>query len=824
METFAWILLFLIVMGVMLYRRVSMPIFSAALGILLLFASYASHAAPITKIVLWIVYGVIFIPLSIKTLRRQILTRYILAAFRKMMPKMSDTERQALTAGTVGWTGDLFSGMPDWDKLHAMPGANLSAEEQAFLDGPVETLCTMLNDWQISRSMMIPDNVWNYIKKEGFFGMIIPKEYGGKAFSAMGHSEVISKVAAVSVAVGTSIGVPNSLGPAELLMHYGTDEQRQYYLPRLAIGEEIPCFALTSPVAGSDAGSIEDHGVVCREIFEGKEQLCIKLSWNKRYITLAPMATLLGLAFKLFDPDALLGDEKSLGITCALIPTDTKNVVTGRRHYPLNCAFPNGPTQGKDVIIPLDWIIGGQAMVGQGWRMLMECLAVGRSISLPSLVSGGSKQSAVNSGAYARIRRQFHSYIGQFEGVQTPLARIAGYTYALDALRKFTIASVDQGEKPVVESAIGKYHTTELARKVAVDAMDVHGGKAVCMGPNNYLAQGYMELPISITVEGANILTRSMIIFGQGAIRCHPFVLKELTAASKDNAEQALIDFDEALFGHAGFLLSNQMRTLVLSVTGGRFSKAPEGPLKRYYQQFSRFSSAMALIADFSMLTIGGELKRLENLSARLGDLISYLYTGSAVLKQYDLALKADASAVQMQPLIDWICQDLLSKLQNTLHEFLGNFPNKLVARMLRVHALPFGRRFSPPSDKLTSKVAGLLLEPSVLREQFKIGLYHTPAENNIVTKIEDVMRQAIEVEPLIAKLGKARRSKSIKGMTFKDLVQDALDAQVLTEAEADQLLLADDAKMSIINVDDFSQEDIMNNFNNTEEAAHSGV
>lgn len=811
MEVFAWIVLFLVAFGVLAYRRESMVVAAATMAVLLLMVSFLSHLGEVGKVVLWALYAVMFLPLTIKPLRRQLITRQILANFRKVMPQMSETEQQALEAGTVGWTGELFSGAPDWKKLHQMAGPQLSAEEQAFLDGPTEKLCRMLDDWQISQSMTIPDRVWAFLKENGFFSMIIPKRYGGLEFSAMAHSAVISKVSGVCVAVATTIGVPNSLGPGELLLHYGTDEQREYYLPRLAKGDEIPCFALTSPTAGSDAGAIEDHGVICEEVFEGKKQLCIRLNWNKRYITLAPLATILGLAFKLYDPDHLFSDVEELGITCALIPTSTKNVTTGRRHYPMGSAFPNGPTQGKDVIIPMDWIIGGSKMVGQGWRMLMECLAVGRSISLPSMVTGGSKRSALCGGAYARIRRQFNTYIGKFEGVQMSLAAIAANTYALDALREFTIAAVDQGEKPVVESAISKYHATEYARQVAENAMDVHGGKAICMGPNNYMAQGYMEAPISITVEGANILTRSMIIFGQGAIRCHPYVLAELKAAVSNDDEKALAQFDAAVFGHAGFLVSNQLRSLVLSLTGGRFSAAPEGSLKRYYQQFLRFSSSLALLADFSMIVIGGRLKRLENLSARLGDLLSFTYIGSAVLKKHSLA---DAKTrAEEEPVIHWICQDLLYRLQMTTHEFLANFPNKVLARILRAHVLPLGLRLNPPSDQLTSQVAQLITQPSRLRDHMQQGMYQSDVQNNFVVKLNQVLEQAIAVEPLLKKLNKSKRSKVVKGMTFEQLVEDAVAAQLFTAQEGEQLLAAHQATLCVINVDDFAPEEIAHQF-----------
>ena len=805
MSVIVGIIFFGVILNFM-YRRSSGWHFLFATAGYLLFVTFVSHASLFSNVLLWLIAAGLLTLFFYKPVRRLALTRFILHSFHQVMPKMSETEQQALEAGTVGWTGDLFSGAPNWEKLLALPGPQLSTEEQAFLDGPVETLCSMLNDWEISRSMTIPVSVWDFLKANGFFSMIIPKKYGGKEFSALAHSAVIAKVSGVSTAVATTIGVPNSLGPAELLMHYGTDAQRDYYLPRLASGEEIPCFALTSPRAGSDASAIEDHGIICEAEFEGKKQLCISLNWNKRYITLSPVATLLGLAFKLYDPNKLIGEQEELGITCALIPTKLPNVVTGRRHFPLNCAFLNGPTQGNNVIIPVDYIIGGVAMAGHGWRMLMECLAVGRSISLPSMVSGGSRRSTLCAGAYVRIRRQFNVYVGQFEGVQTVLARMVANVYALEAVRLFTVSSIDRGERPVVESAISKYHTTEFSRHIAMDAMDVHGGKGICMGPNNYLAQSYMELPIGITVEGANILTRSMIIFGQGAIRCHPYVLNELKAANNPDLAQGLIDFDKAVFGHAGFLISNQLRASWLSITGGRFTRAPNGPLKRYYQQFSRFSAALAKVADDSMLAIGGALKRLENLSARLGDLLSYLYIGSAVLKHYSLA--DEATQAEELPLVCWICDDLLYKLQNTMHDFLINFPNHWLGYGLRTHIFPFGRHFNPPSDKLSMQVAELISKPGKLREHLSRGLYHTEGANNFVINLGKILEQAMAVEPLLHKINIAKRHKAIKGVNFAALIADAVEAKVVTAEEGEQLLNADAAKMTVINVDDFSPDE----------------
>src|SRR6478735_6228069 len=497
--------------------------------------------------------------LNLAFLRRALITNQILAVYRRILPDMSQTEKEAIDAGTVWWDGDLFSGKPDWDKLLAVPAPKLSEEEQAFLDGPVEELCAMCDDWEITHERQdLPPQVWQFIKDKGFLGMIIPKKFGGLGFSALAHSAVVMKLSTRSSATAITVMVPNSLGPGELLLHYGTDEQKNYYLPRLAKGLEVPCFALTNPEAGSDAGAIPDFGIVCKAMHEGREVLGVRLTWEKRYITLGPVATILGMAFKLFDPDKLLGGKEDVGITLALIPTSHKGVNIGRRHIPLSSAFQNGPNSGKDVFVPLSWLIGGEAMVGKGWRMLVECLAAGRSISLPSLSMAAGKMCTRATGAYARVRSQFKTPIGRFEGVEEPLARIGGNTYLMDATRRMTMVALDSGEKPSVISAICKYHMTERMRMILNDAMDIHGGKAIMMGPNNYLGHAYGNVPIAITVEGANILTRSMIIFGQGAIRCHPFVLKEIAAAGAND----LRAFDAALWGHIGFTVSNALRSL----------------------------------------------------------------------------------------------------------------------------------------------------------------------------------------------------------------------------------------------------------------------
>ncbi len=622
---------------------------------------------------------------------------------------MSQTEKEALEAGTVWWEAELFKGKPDWKKLHNIQAPKLSAEEQAFLDGPVNEVCAMVSDYQVTHELAdLPPEVWTFLKEKKFFAMIIKKQYGGLEFSAYAQSLVLQKLTGVSGVLSSTVGVPNSLGPGELLQHYGTEEQKNYYLPRLAEGKEIPCFALTSPEAGSDAGSIPDFGVVCKGQWEGKEVLGMRLTWNKRYITLAPVATVLGLAFKLRDPEGLLGDKEELGITCALIPTHLKGVEIGNRHFPLNVPFQNGPTRAKDLFVPLDFIIGGPKMAGQGWRMLVECLSVGRGITLPSNSTGGIKTAALATGAYARIRRQFKQPIGQMEGIEEPLARLAGNAYVMDAASNLTVAGIDLGEKPSVISAIVKYHCTHRGQRSIIDAMDIVGGKGICLGPANFLARGYQGAPIAVTVEGANILTRSMIIFGQGAIRCHPYVLREMEAAYSPNSD-AVEKFDSALAGHVGFVLSNLVRSLWLGLTDGYGSQAPtRDATKRYYQQLNRYSANLALLADISMAVLGGSLKRRERLSARLGDILSQLYLSSATLKRFE----NDGRPAEDLPLVHWGLQDSLRQTEIAIDEFLANFPNRIIGRALRVLMMPFGRVRKAPSDKLDSKLAQILQTP----------------------------------------------------------------------------------------------------------------
>ena len=745
---------------------------------------------------------------GIPFMRRNVVSGAVLKIFRKVLPHISATEQEAIDAGTVWWDGELFSGDPDWGKLLAFPKCGLSAEEQSFLDNEVEQLCAMLDDWDIThnRADLSPE-AWKFIKDKGFFGMIIPKRYGGLEFSAQAHSAVVSKVGSRSGTACVTVMVPNSLGPAELLLHYGTDEQKEKYLRRLAKGLEVPCFALTGPFAGSDAGAIPDNGVVCMGEFGGRQNvLGISLNWEKRYITLAPAATLLGLAFKLYDPARLLGGETELGITLALIPTDTPGVQIGRRHFPLNSAFLNGPTQGKNVFIPMEYIIGGVPRVGQGWRMLMECLAAGRSISLPASSMGGMKLVARTSGAYCRVRKQFKMPIGKFEGIEEPLARIGAHTYMVDAARKFTALAIDLGEKPSVISAIVKYHSTERCRTLINDAMDVHGGKGICLGPDNYLGRFYQQMPIAITVEGANILTRTLMIFGQGAIRAHPYVLKEIAAAHDQDHQHALHQFDEALFGHISFALSNTARSFVFGLTGGRGIHTPEGKAtRRYYQQLTRFSAAFALSADMAMAVMGGELKRREKISARLGDVLSMLYLCSATLKRFEDDGRPDGDL----PLLDWSIQDALYKMQEAFEGVMQNFPNHVVRVLLRVLIFPLGKCMAPPSDRLGHEIATLLMKPGAVRDRLTAGIYVPDDEQDAVGALESALASTLLSEPLQAKVEEARKAGKLKERDELPRIAEARGLGILTAEQALQLERDYALRRKVIMVDDFAAEEL---------------
>lgn len=801
-----WLLLF-VGGGIFLaYQRIDLRTSTVATGAAVFLYMFLGDGSVIWKLFLLAAFGLMIVP-NLIVVRREKITKPLLKLYRTMLPSMSDTEREALEAGNVWWDGELFSGMPNWDRLMSYPAPKLSDEEQAFLDGPCEQLCHMLDDWVICHELVdMPQHVWEFIIEKRFFAMIIPKQYGGLEFSAYANAVIIAKLSSCSPTASSTIGVPNSLGPAELLLHYGTEEQKQHYLPGLAAGTEIPCFALTSPQAGSDAAALIDDGIVCKGKWQGKTITGMRLNWNKRYITLAPVATVLGLAFKLYDPDHLIGDKDEYGITTALIPTDTPGVEVGRRHYPLTIAFQNGPTSGKDVFVPLDFIIGGSKMAGKGWKMLIELLSVGRAITLPSIASGGGQAASYATGAYATIRKQFNTSIANFEGVGEALTRIAGHTYIMNAAVAVTAGAIDQGEKPSVPSAILKYHCTEYGRMVANDAMDVHGGKGIMLGPKNYLGRGFMATPIAITVEGANILTRSLIIFGQGTIRCHPFVLKELQAAGDEDQDRGLIDFDNALFGHIGYALSNMARSFILALTHAKFSRVPlNTPTRRYYQNINRYSAAFALAADFAMLTLGGELKKRELLSARLGDVLSSMYLASTVLKHFE---NQGRRATDL-PLVEWSVRTLMYQAQESLHAFLRNFPNRWVAALLRVFIFPRGRTYSAPSDIIGAKIVTLLTTPGESRERLSEFAYKTLEPGNPLGLLQEALELHKEHEPIERRLRQARKDGLIASDYLGRQIGEAEKVQLISKAEARSLRAYHDKVTALLDVDDFAPEEL---------------
>ncbi|KGY13521.1 acyl-CoA dehydrogenase [Vibrio tubiashii] len=799
MDILLSILGFTVVLATCLYKRTSLMISVSALTLTMIALSVFGTAGSIS----WLLFIAAIAVLAVPSVRQSLISKKALSLFKQVLPAMSQTEKEALDAGTVWWEAELFKGKPNWNKLHNIQTPQLSAEEKAFLDGPVSEVCAMVNDYQVTHELAdLPPEVWQYLKDNKFFAMIIKKKYGGLEFSAYAQSLVLQKLTGVSSVLSSTVGVPNSLGPGELLQHYGTTEQKDYYLPRLAEGKEIPCFALTSPEAGSDAGSIPDYGVVCKGKWEGKDVLGMRITWNKRYITLAPVATVLGLAFKLRDPDGLLGDTKDLGITCALIPTHLKGVEIGNRHFPLNVPFQNGPTRGEDLFVPLDFIIGGPKMAGQGWRMLVECLSVGRGITLPSNSTGGIKTAALATGAYARIRRQFKQPIGRMEGIEEPLARLGGNAYVMDAASTLTVAGIDLGEKPSVISAIVKYHCTHRMQRSVIDAMDIVGGKGICLGPSNFLGRGYQGAPIAITVEGANILTRSMIIYGQGAIRCHPYVLEEMNAAYSDKSD-ALEKFDAALAGHVSFAMSNLVRSFWLGLTDGYFSSSPvKDSTTRYYQQLNRYSANIAFLSDVSMAVLGGSLKRKERLSARLGDILSQLYLSSATLKRYESEGRIEADL----PLLHWGLQDSLKQTELAIDEFLANFPNKWMGKALRILLMPFGRVRKAPSDKLDSQVAKILQTPSETRSRLGQYQYLEPSEFNPVGRIEHALEIILAAEPIFDRVCK-ETGKRLPFLRLDEVAEVGIEKGIIDAQEANLLREAEAQRLYVINVDDFSPE-----------------
>jgi len=795
-----FVLALLVFLG-LAFRGLGFLAWIAAAGVWLLGWRLAGVASPLlfgTCVIVLVVLALVF---GLPPLRRSLVARWVMPRFAKVLPRLGDTERIALEAGTVWWDGDLFAGMPDWQKLLDFQPRPLSDEEQAFLDGPTEELCRRISDWDIYQQRDLPAPIWDFIKQQRFLGMILPKEHGGLGFSALAHSRVVTRIASRSVTAAVTVMVPNSLGPGELLLHYGTDAQKQRYLARLARGEEIPCFALTGPEAGSDAAATQSEGIVEKRIVDGQEVLGLRLNWKKRYITLAPVASLIGLAFRLKDPNKLIGDKEDRGITCALIARDTPGVEIGLRHDPMGVPFQNGPIVGRDVFVPLDEaIIGGREQIGHGWRMLMESLAAGRSISLPALSIGAAQLATRICGAYATVREQFDTPIGRFEGIEEPLARIAGLTYLMTATRTLTCGALDAGEKPAVIGNIAKAYLTDTMRQVVGDAMDIRAGSAIQRGPRNALARAWDAVPIGITVEGANILTRTMIVYGQGAIRCHPFVQKEIDAVAKND----LGAFDRAIFGHVNLFVTRAIRTKLLALSGARLAGVPHvADTARYYQHLSRFSAAFTIVSDTAMGTLGGSLKRREKLSGRLADALAYLYLASAALKRYHDEPKTRPNFA----LARWSVELCLYRIQDALLGVLDNLPVRWAAALLKLAIFPLGARFRPPSDRLGSEVARDILEDREARRSLTADVFIPPADEPGLGALEAALEKAVLALPIETKLRDAVRAGRLDRAPGYMLDELGVTAGVISGDEYDLLNEAREARDEVIAVDAFDAQ-----------------
>lgn len=784
------------------FYQFAVIVWTTVIGIALVVLTACGYLPVIPLIIFWLVYLLAAAFSNLHELRQRYIMKPALKHLQKQLPTISPTERAAIDAGDTWWEKELFCGRPDWKKLFNIPKPTLSTEEQNFLDNQVNHVCSLLDDFNVIKEHDLPNEVWEYLKKEKFFAMVIPKEYGGMGFSALAHSTVVTKIATRSISAAVTTMVPNSLGPGELLVRYGTDEQKNYYLPRLSSSTDIPCFALTAPDAGSDAGAIPDTGIICRGQHDGKEVIGMRVSWDKRYITLAPVATLLGLAIHVYDPEHLLGDKTDLGITLCLIPTSHPGVEIGSRHLPMYAGFMNGPTRGKDVFIPLDWIIGGNKMIGHGWRMLMESLSIGRSISLPALSTACGKIAYRVTGAYSRVRKQFNTPISSFEGVEEALGYIAGYTYMLEACRIMTAGAVDQNINPSIVSAIAKYQMTEMCRYVVSHAMDVHAGHMIQTGPRNVIANAYMTVPISITVEGANILTRNLIIFGQGAIRCHPYILKEIELIS--SPETNIKELDSVIMSHIGFYVSNLLRNIAYGLTGGIFifSAAKNRKVRKYKRQMTRMSAALALLADTSLILLGGSLKRRERVSARLGDIMSQLYLASTVLKFYHDNNKPNSDVESVQ----WAIQMCLHKVQIACDELLDNYPHRWLGGLLRFIIFPFGTAYRNPRDKLHNKIVEQMLTPSELRDRLTKYSYLSHQDTDLVTRLDKALSQIDTIEPIQKKLQKGIQSGQVKrSFEFSERIQSAQQAGILNADEAQMLSEFEALRSEIIKVNEFS-------------------
>ena len=798
-----WTGVLILIILVSAYMRLPLLVWSLALGAGLVAFNIFSDVETSQKTLLWILFAAIIIPLNVKPVRLNLISRAIYRVMKKLMPTISQTEQEALDAGDVWWEAELFSGKPDFSFLQNLPKPALTDEEQAFLDGPVEEFCEMLDDWQITHvDYDLSPEAWQFAKDNGLFALIIPKQYGGKDYSAYLHSQAVMKIGSRSGSAAVTVMVPNSLGPGKLLMTYGTEEQKDYYLPRLAKGIDIPCFGLTGPDAGSDAGAMPDTGVVCYGSFEGKDNvLGIRLNWAKRYITLAPVATILGIAFKLVDPEHLLSEEEERGITLALIKRDTEGVEVGKRHFPANHAFMNGPIRGKDVFIPLDSIIGGVDYVGKGWAMLMECLGDGRAISLPALGTAAGKMAAKYTGGYSRIRQQFHTPIGYFEGVEEALTEIAGQTYVMDASRSLVTVALDSGAVPSVISAIVKLQVMERMRDVINHAMDIHGGHGICMGPHNHLCRAYQLTPVGITVEGANILTRTMIIFGQGAMRSHPYLLKEVHAVHNENQKQGIKDFDNAFFAHMGFIFSNVVRSFWLGLSYAKLVKTPgDKDTSHYYQQLVRMSSAFALLSDICIGVLGGSLKRREKISGRLADALSNMYVISAVLKHYE----NQGSQKEDLVLLKWACEDALFNIQTALKGIMKNLPVPFIGRLCNIIIFPLTKPYQRPDDRTGHKVARLTLSSSETLDRLSAGIYNSTDKDNSTGRISHALQLVLKTSELQHKLRDAYKQDRLKSRD-RDAYVEAKEKNIITDSEYELLVETDAAIQNAIKVDEFS-------------------
>ncbi|MEP0912722.1 acyl-CoA dehydrogenase [Leptolyngbya sp. GB1-A1] len=776
------------------YWGVSLWLWSLYLS-LVLFA----FASPIW---LWGVWAIVAVILNVPLLRRALISTPILRGVRslQLLPQISETERAAIDAGTVWIEGEFFSGQPNFQRIQHQPYPEASPTLQAFLDGPVENVCRMATDWEIHRRKDLPPEVWRYLKQEGFLGMLIPQKYGGLGFSNLDYSTIMVKLASRSFIYTATVGVTNSLGPAKLLLNYGTAAQKEYYLPRLARGEEIPCFALTEPTAGSDAASITSQGTV----FRGEDGKCyVRLNFRKRYITLGAIATLIGLAFKLHDPDNLLGKGPDIGITCALVPANTSGVILGKRHDPMGVPFYNSPIEGQDVVISVDQIIGGVEQAGQGWKMLMQSLAAGRGISFPASCTGIAKFVTRVTSAHATVRQQFGLSIGRFEGIEEPLARIAGITYLLEAARVYTCAAVDQGEKPSVASAIAKYQFTELARKLVNDGMDILGGAGICRGPRNLLANVYSAMPIPITVEGSNILTRTLMIFGQGVIRCHPYLYAEVKAVQENDP----VAFDRLLWQHLGFVCRNIFRTLLLSFSRGAIARSPiPGPTARYYRKLTWISAQFALLTDLALLCFGGSLKRHEKITARFADIASWLYLSVATLRRFE----AEGQQPEDLPLVDWSLQYSLMQIQQAIEGIWSNLPIPAMVRAIVLMSCRLNPVGQPPHDRLGSQIAQQVQKPGLERDRLTAGIYLPTHPDEALGRLEQAFVLCTQAESATKTLKTAIRKGQFTAHSSESPFSDpalnaAAEAEIISAIDAQFIRVAETARQAAIQVDTFT-------------------